>query len=357
MNKWWEELPTKAKDAATFLGWEQPTWDEDDYAKVPYYKTPLSQLSEKKKAAALYLGWEPLKSKPFCDDLWWDDVEPETKKQAAKLGYDKEKWDDDWAIHHLPIEHKYWKELTDDEKSGARYFGYTPATWDEVEDDLDAPFYDGDQTSDPTPSASGSTEEEKKEEMPDEECATDDEEWSDDDEEEDFVQVPAAAAEPEKKKQEQKKKKPVKTSRVFGGADLGSKFRTPNFRHIDKLIIHADRHVVKGIEIVSGNRTVVGSKDGNAHEFTLGPNEFIIKAEVRASEKSIQCLTFRTNKGRELGPCGGKGWLLGKDRAGDEFKIPAPFKYQLAGFQGTADEKHITSLAMSWGPALGPKKK
>jgi hypothetical protein len=99
-DQWWEELPAKAKDAATCLGWNQPTWwDEDQFQKVPYYETPLSQVSSKKKAAALYLGWEPLKSKSCCDDLWWDDVEAETKAHAQKIGYDQHKWDDGMCVY------------------------------------------------------------------------------------------------------------------------------------------------------------------------------------------------------------------------------------------------------------------
>ena len=201
----------------------------------------------------------------------------------------------DWAIRDLPVEEKYWKELSAAEKEGARYFGYTPATWDETEDDMEAPFYDGDQANDPTPSAtkpSSSAEEEKKEEMPDEECATDEEEMTDEEEEEEAAAPAAAAA----ASSAPKKKKPVKTSRVFGGAGEGKKFRTANFRRIEKLTVFADRHVVRGIEIVSGNRTMVGVKDGKPHEFTLQPNEFFMRAEVRASAKSIQCLTLTTNK-------------------------------------------------------------
>ena len=93
-DKWWSELPQKAKDAATTLGWEQSTWDDDEFDKVPYFATPLSQVSEKKKAAAFYLGWQPIYSKPFCEDLWWQDVEEETKSAAAKIGFDQNKWDD-----------------------------------------------------------------------------------------------------------------------------------------------------------------------------------------------------------------------------------------------------------------------
>ncbi len=52
------------------------------------------------------------------------------------LGWTKESWDDDWNIQDFPIEHKYWKELTDAERNAANHFGYTRITWDETDEVL-----------------------------------------------------------------------------------------------------------------------------------------------------------------------------------------------------------------------------
>ena len=54
----------------------------------------------------------------------------ETQAAALVIGWTKETWDDDWHIRDFPIEHKYWSELTDEQKAAATHFGYTRITWD-----------------------------------------------------------------------------------------------------------------------------------------------------------------------------------------------------------------------------------
>jgi hypothetical protein len=48
------------------------------------------------------------------------------------IGWSKETWDEDWHIRDFPIEHKYWKDLTDAERTAANHFGYTRITWDQT---------------------------------------------------------------------------------------------------------------------------------------------------------------------------------------------------------------------------------
>ena len=58
----WDELPTKAKDAAEVLGYTRTLWDTD--GDVP------------------------------IDDLYWDKLSPEQQSAAKVLGYDKAGWDE-----------------------------------------------------------------------------------------------------------------------------------------------------------------------------------------------------------------------------------------------------------------------
>jgi phosphoribosylformimino-5-aminoimidazole carboxamide ribonucleotide (ProFAR) isomerase len=57
-------------------------------------------------------------------------VQTATKKAALALDWTEDKWDDDWELWDLEVEHKYWKEMTEEEKAGAMHFGYTQHTWD-----------------------------------------------------------------------------------------------------------------------------------------------------------------------------------------------------------------------------------
>lgn len=165
--------------------------------------------------------------------------------------------------------------------------------------------------------------------------------------------VEEAYEEEEQAAQEQqpKKKKPVfKMSRVFGGAGGGS-FDHGNNRSIRKMTLYSDGHVVKGLEMVYAHgKKMAGSTDGDAESFEMDAGEFITQVRVR-SNKYVQSLAFKTNKGREFGPVGGKGWngLLKKDPEGEELKVAAPFKFQLCGFRGTAGAC-IDSIALRWGP-------
>lgn len=61
------------------------------------------------------------------------DPSSDTKNAALAIGWSQESWDEDWNIKDLPIEHKYWADLTEAEKAGASYFGYIQSTWDETE--------------------------------------------------------------------------------------------------------------------------------------------------------------------------------------------------------------------------------
>lgn len=159
-------------------------------------------------------------------------------------------------------------------------------------------------------------------------------------------------------KQKQKKKNLFKMSPKFGG-DGGGKFDHGNNRRINKLVIYADNHIVHGMEVTyamqGGNPKMVGRANGKATTYEFDQNEFITWAKVR-SNKFVQCLTFRTNTGNTIGPCGGNGWngMLKKDPEGKEVVVPAPMKRQLCGFKGGAGH-WMDSIQFRWGPVPGQK--
>jgi len=268
----------------------------------------------------------------------------DVQKHALQIGYSQELWDDDWEITDLPIEHKYWKDLTADEQEGATFFGYTQSTWDEVED---GDFQDDGKsssssskvcvlmiytnaslthsTAQPTkhhskPSKVHHSKPHNNNNKPSEEKKDD----VDDDE----------------------TKHKIKTSRAYGG-DGGGPFTT-KAGTIVKMIVHGNA-VVEGlsVEFRNGQKQHFGSDDGGKdHEFALERGECIIKVEVR-HERLVQSLTFYTNRDHKFGPFGGRGRML-KDKAGEVSEVRAPPGYRLVGLTGRVG-KMVDAVAFRWG--------
>jgi len=312
---WWEDLPEKARRAAIVLGYSKETWDDD--ATIPYDSKTFAECSYSEKNAAMYLHMSPIEKKL---DIWWDDADDETKRLAQVLGWDKHKWDDDWAIEQLPCEHWWWRDMTEEQQKAARHFGYGRGTWDYVEDE-EEDFEPTNTTSKPPASANPAK------------------------------IHPMTQAAHGNAAGEGSTAKPFQLSASYGG-DGGDEFDHMNQRAINEIIIYADRHHVNGIKMVYNAHTkMTGSEDGSAHEFQLHAGELITKVKVR-SNRFVQCLTFTTNKGRDFGPCGGKGWLIGnRDKPGTEAVAVAPSGYQLCGIKGRAGNC-IDQITFRWGPQL-----
>jgi len=172
------------------------------------------------------------------------------------------------------------------------------------------------------------------------------------------VQQPEMGQEESSNDDNKKKKNQIKLSPRYGGDGGSDQYDHGANKHIAKLTVYSNGHVVCGIDLMYQNfdgkgprRAIAGKKDGDATTFNLATNEFITWAKVR-SNKFVQELTFRTNKGKLLGPVGGQGWkggILSKDKAGDEVEVPAPFKKQLCGIAGSSGN-WIESIAFRWGP-------
>lgn len=167
------------------------------------------------------------------------------------------------------------------------------------------------------------------------------------DNDEDIVVADDPEEEPEEVKEETKKKKNnFRVTRLFGGSG-GAAFDHGNHRRIYSITVYANRKNVDGIVVQYENKVSLKNGGGNSGDtMELDDGEYINKIEVRADDE-VQCLTFHTNKGKKLGPCGGKGGLLNK--GGDEFVLRAPKNMKLCGMKGQAGAR-LDAIAFRWGP-------
>lgn len=297
------------------------------------------------------------------DDYEFDALPPHLKDAAKALGYDKKLWDEDGLAD---TEEMDWHDLTHEQRKAAEQFGYHPKLWDEGHGHRHPPppHHDHDHHHD---HHHHHHEEHNK---PDDAPKNEDEKKSNEEDAPDVSNLDISDADAEEayedkeetddgKKEESNQKKQFKLSKSYGGGG-GEKFDHGNNRHISKITIHADGHVVHGLEIGYTNTTKkAGGCGGKAHTFTLERGEVITSVTVR-SNKYVQSLGFKTNKGNELGPVGGKGWskidLRGNDTEGEEVKVHAPIKYQLCGLTGR-NGKYIDEIAFRWGPVPQQGKK
>lgn len=121
-------------------------------------------------------------------------------------------------------------------------------------------------------------------------------------------------------------------------------FDDGNHMHIDEITVAADMNMVHGIMT---NYRGKQSKNGNigrdnSQTFKLRPGECITSVKLTTNSKGVlTSLTFFTNQGAKLGPCG-------NDKGG-QLVVKAPEGAALCGFHGTA-QRHINSIGFKWGP-------
>lgn len=146
-----------------------------------------------------------------------------------------------------------------------------------------------------------------------------------------------------------KKKKLPKSTHIFGG-EGGEPFNDGTNGKILSVTVRAGK-LVDGISILykGGATKSHGGDGGDEHTLELRGDEYINEVDIRVG-KEIQCLTFKTNLGRTLGPAGGSGLgLFGKGK-GEDQTITAPNGYMLIGIQGRAG-KWLDAVGLHWGPA------
>jgi hypothetical protein len=124
--------------------------------------------------------------------------------------------------------------------------------------------------------------------------------------------------------------------------------------HIEEITVSADKNMVHGIAIkYRGKECKEGSigKD-NTQTLKLRPGEFVTSIKVTtpsgmglsalASRNAVTSLTFFTNRGTKLGPCG-------EEKGRKEELVKAPEGAVLCGLHGRAG-RHINAIGFKWGP-------
>jgi hypothetical protein len=163
------------------------------------------------------------------------------------------------------------------------------------------------------------------------------------------VMASAAAAMPSADDEEDAKSK-FSMTKNFGG-EGGSAFDHMNRRRISKISVRAGKFV-DGIAItyMNGQRLSNGGDGGEEQSMDLPEGEYVNEVKLREGNV-IQSITFITNKGRKLGPCGsGKGHGIGIfAKEGNGVHVKAPNNCRLVGICGR-EGKWLDAIGFRWGP-------
>jgi len=144
----------------------------------------------------------------------------------------------------------------------------------------------------------------------------------------------------------------IEANQCYGGWG-GEPFDDGCHKRISKIHVRCGQ-IVDSIEIeYNDNDTITttahGGKGGEDYELMLREDEYVIQVMVRASKRVVQSLTFRTNLGRILGPCGSKGGVFSMGFGGKERQIDCPFEgFGLAGIRGRKG-KFLDAIGFHWG--------
>lgn len=80
----------------------------------------------------------------------------------------------------------------------------------------------------------------------------------------------------------------------------------------------------------------------------LEEGEYVTTIEVKHG-RYVTRLSFTTNKGRTLGPCGGGGTLFLGGKGGEETTVHAPEGDMLVGIRGRSG-KYLDAIGFHWAP-------
>ena len=141
----------------------------------------------------------------------------------------------------------------------------------------------------------------------------------------------------------------VIVSPSFGGSGGGACDHGCKQPRLEKIVVYDDGHVVRAIDVYYHGKPMMSigqfTKGASSSTLELGEDEYICFIKVR-SNRYVQELTFGTNRGNTLGPCGGTGWrpILGKDTIGYETLVLGDPSLRLCGFRGTVGRR-LDSIA------------
>lgn len=122
----WEKMPKKVQEAATTLGYDKDSWNEDRW--VPHVSDKWwDDFSDEQKEAAKTIGWDQSAWDSKYEDKNWKDVPEHVQKAATSLGFTQEMWDSEGWPESTK---KWWDDMSKDEQAALMTFGYCKHTWD-----------------------------------------------------------------------------------------------------------------------------------------------------------------------------------------------------------------------------------
>lgn len=138
----WQNLAFSKQVAAATLGYNEQTWNER--GSVSSDIITWDSLTSGQKEAAQWLGynqtlWDSTHgfsnrasinnvdpSNTDWGNFLWTELPTEIQTDAAKLGYNQEKWNNGERAY---ADNLFWDELTSEQQQAATALGYSKATW------------------------------------------------------------------------------------------------------------------------------------------------------------------------------------------------------------------------------------
>mmetsp|Transcript_34145 Transcript_34145/g.38846 ORF Transcript_34145/g.38846 Transcript_34145/m.38846 type:complete len:224 (+) Transcript_34145:144-815(+) len=122
----WQELPEKIKKSAVALGYKEETWNSGEWSDSDYKW--WDNMTKSEQTAAEIIGWDKTAWDTKYEDVNFSHLPQHVKTAAASVGFDEQAWNENsWPEG---TKHKWWTELTNEEKGAYAILGYSQWTWE-----------------------------------------------------------------------------------------------------------------------------------------------------------------------------------------------------------------------------------
>jgi len=125
----WSKLPAKARRAASTLGYDEASWNGNEWRCDEAW----GDLSAEQRGAAEALGWTERAWEDQYEECEWKDLPANVKRACRRLGYDASTWDEteeDDDRYPSTME-KEWSDFTKEEQRCMNVLGYTQQMWED----------------------------------------------------------------------------------------------------------------------------------------------------------------------------------------------------------------------------------
>ena len=138
-------------------------------------------------------------------------------------------------------------------------------------------------------------------------------------------------------------------TKIYGG-EGGNAFDHMNRQRVEKISVRAGKFVDSiAVTYMNSQTLKEGGDGGEEQSLVLPEGEYVNEVDLTEGNV-IQSITFTTNKGRKLGPCGsGRCGGLAFMKEGNVVHVKAPDGYRLVGICGRAG-KWLDGIGFRWGP-------